>query len=296
MGKRAKDTLDYLAVLADETITSLEVAAARGKLTELPLENIVRSPYQSRRNFDQAKLTELADTIREHGVLQPVIVRTKQSGYELVTGERRWRAAQLAGIAAIPAIVRDVDDDQAATLILVENLQRSDLNPIEEAEGYQTLMSRGLSQQAVATAVGKSVSAISRITGLLKLDESIKAWLRDGQLEYAHGRTLLSVPRAEQFRLAQMAVRRGWSSRQLEIAARKVKEKLEGDKRRGRRLRHEDPDVARLREQISHHLGTKIEFKTKAKGAGQLVIHYTNAADCNRILEELNLSDLSDVD
>jgi ParB family chromosome partitioning protein len=296
MAKRAKDTLDYLAVLAQETTTSLEAAAARGKLTELPLESIVRSPYQSRQDFDQAKLTELANTIREHGVLQPVIVRARQSGYELVTGERRWRAAQLAGIVTIPAIVRDVDDDQAAALILVENLQRSDLNPIEEAEGYQTLMSRGLSQQAVATAVGKSVSAISRMIGLLKLDESIKEWLQDGQLEYAHGRALLSIPRTEQFRLAQMAVRRGWGSRQLEMAARKVKEKLEDDKRRGRRLVHEDPDIARLRDRISDRLGTKIEFKAKAKGAGQLVIHYTSATDCNRILEELNLVGLSDVD
>ncbi len=301
MAKRRKDTLDYLSALAGEPVVQLEAeveAKTRKNLSELPLESIVRSPYQSRQNFDQTKLIELANTIHEHGVLQPIVVRAKQSGYELIAGERRWRAAQLAGISTIPAIVRDVNDDQAATLILVENLQRSDLNPVEEAEGYQSLMERNLAQQDIATTVGKSVSAVSRILGLLKLDEQVKEWLRSGQLDYAHGRSLLSVPKSEQSRLAQMAIRREWSSRQLEAAARKVKEKIEKeeDKRRGRRLVREDPDVARLRERISERLGAKIEFKTKAKGAGQFIIHYISADDCNRILEDLNLLDLSGAD
>lgn len=295
MAKRAKNTLDYLSVLAEETATPLQAAAAYN-IVELPLERIIRSPFQSRQNFDQAKLAELADTIREHGVLQPIVVRSKADGYELIAGERRWRAAQLAGITTIPALVREVNDDQAATLILVENLQRSDLNPIEEANGYQTLMERNLNQQDVANVVGKSISAISRSLGLLKLDETIKEWLRDGQLESAHGRILVSVPKLEQLRLAQLVIRRGWSSRQLDAVARKIKEKMDYDKRRGRRPTREDPDVARLRERISEHLGTKIEFKTKAKGAGQLVINYNSTDDCNRILEELNLFNLSDSD
>ena len=292
MAKRPRDTRDYLAVLAGETATPLSPLPA-GPFLDLPLTDIRPSPWQARKLFDPGQLAELADTIREHGVLQPVLVRPGPEGYELIAGERRWRAAQLAGIETIPALVRDVGDEQAATLGLVENLQRSDLNPIEEAEGYRTLIDRGLSQQTIGVAVGKSVSTVSRSLGMLDLADPVKDALRDGQLSHAHGRVLLSLPKAEQARLAQLAIRRAWNSRQIEQAARKLKQRIDDDTRRGRRARREDPDIAALSERISGHLGAKVEFRNHPTGSGQFVIHYASADECNGILMKLNLLDLA---
>ena len=294
MVRRARDTLDFLAVLAEET-SAAAVETRLDRLLELPLESITRGPHQMRKKFDATELAELADSIRTQGVLQPIVVRPQPSGsgYELIAGERRWRASQLAGLSTIPALIREVTDEQAATLSLVENLQRSDLNPIEEAEGYQNLIGRGLSQSTIGTAVGKSVAVISRMLGLLKLAEPVREALREGQLSYAHGRILLSLPPREQTRLAQLAIRRSWSSRQLEQAARHLKAEADAD-RRGRRLLREDPDLARLRERIACYLATRVEFKTRPTGAGQLIIHYNDASECNGILEKLNLLDLAE--
>lgn len=292
MAKRSRDTLDYLAVLAGETAMPLSPLSA-GPFLDLPLTDISPSPWQARKHFDPGQLAELADTIRKHGVLQPVLVRPGPNGYELIAGERRWRAAQLAGVETIPVLVRDVGDEQAATLGLVENLQRSDLNPIEEAEGYQTLIDRGLSQQAIGVAVGKSASAISRSLGMLELADSVKDALRDGQLNYAHGRVLLPLPKAEQARLAQQAIRRVWNSRQIEQAVRKLKQHIDDGAHRGRRLRREDPDIAALSERISSHLGARVEFRNHPSGLGQFVIHYASAEECNGILAKLNLFYLS---
>lgn len=294
MPKRAKDTLEFLAALAQETSAPLAEMGA-DQVLEVPLERISRSPHQMRRNFDAAQLGELAESIRAQGVLQPIVVRAQANGgYELIAGERRWRAAQLAGLAAIPALVRDVTDEQAAVLSLVENLQRADLNPMEEAEGYQALIERGLSQQALGSMVGKSPAVISRMLGLMQLAEPIKEALREGRLNYAQGRILLSLPLREQTRLAQLAIRRGWSSRQLEQAARQVKVDVAAGARRGRRLFQGDPDLARLRERIARHLATRVEFRFNPSGAGQLVIHYHDIAECNGILEKLHLLDLDE--
>ncbi|MEE4380334.1 MAG: ParB/RepB/Spo0J family partition protein [Candidatus Competibacteraceae bacterium] len=292
MAKRTRDTLDFLGVLAGETAQPL-TDLPRDRLVELPLTTITPSIHQARKKIDPGELAELAETIREHGVLQPILVRPLESGYELVAGERRWRAAQLAGISSVPAVVREVEDEQAAILGLVENLQRSNLNPIEEAEGYQTLISQGLAQKDIGTAVGKSISAVSRSLGLLELAEPIVDALREGQLEYAHGRALLSLSKKEQIRLGQLAIRRAWSSRQLEIAARKYKEQG-SDTQRGRRLKVEDPDIAKLCGRISRHLGARVEFRSKKAGGGQFVVHYNSVDECNGILEKLNLVDLAD--
>lgn len=292
MAKRTKDTLEFLSVLAGEPIQPI-TDLPPDRLLDLPLTDITPSAYQARKKIDPGELAELAETIREHGILQPILVRPLQSGYELVAGERRWRAAQLAGITSVPALVREVRDDQAAILGLVENLQRSNLNPIEEAEGYQTLIAQGLGQKEIGTAVGKSVSAISRSLGLLELADPIVDSLREGHLEYAHGRALLSLSRKEQIRLGQLAIRRAWSSRQLEAVARKYKEQ-DANQRRGRRLRSEDPDMKSLCEHISQHLGARIEFRNNKTGGGQMVIHYNSADECNGILKKLNLIDLDD--
>ena len=291
MAKRSRDTLDYLAVLAGETAEPLSSLSA-SRLLDLPLTQVSPSPWQARKHFDSSQLAELADTIREHGVLQPILVRSGPNGYELIAGERRWRAAQLAGIETIPALIRDVSDEQAATLGLVENLQRSDLNPIEEAEGYQTLIDRGLSQQSIGSAVGKSVSAVSRSLGLLGLADPVKEAMRDGQLNYAQGRALLSLSKTEQARLAQLAIQRSWSSRQLEQAARKRKQGSDQSARRGRRLTQEDPDIAALSDRISRQLGARVEFRNRSSGPGQFVIHYADAEECNGILAKLHLLDL----
>lgn len=268
-----------------------------GLKRDLPIEKLIPRQNQPRRTTDPTELEQMAATIRALGIIQPIVVRPldDQSGdrYQIVAGERRWRAAQLAGIETIPALVRDVGDEQAATLGLVENLQRSDLNPIEEAEGYRTLIDRGLSQQTIGVAVGKSVSTVSRSLGMLDLADPVKDALRDGQLSHAHGRVLLSLPKAEQARLAQLAIRRTWNSRQIEQAARKLKQRIDDDTRRGRRARREDPDIAALSERISGHLGAKVEFRNHPTGSGQFVIHYASADECNGILMKLNLLDLA---
>ncbi|HHT26744.1 MAG TPA: ParB/RepB/Spo0J family partition protein [Firmicutes bacterium] len=251
--------------------------------TEIPVSKITANPEQPRRHFDQAQLEELAASLKEHGMLEPVIVRPKGEGYELVVGERRWRAAQLAGLKSIPAIIRAYDDRQVMELALVENLQREDLNPLEEAEAFARLAQEfNLTQEQIAQRVGKQRSTVANRMRLLELDEQTRELVRKGELSAGHARALLAVTDVSRRReLAQSAVTEGLSVRQIEAAARQETE----PKRRKRISRTQKRTVLpELVEEMQQALGTRVRIVRKGNG-GRFEIEFYSDEDITRIYE-----------
>ncbi len=253
-------------------------------LRHIPVERIRRGPWQPRRDFDPAALEELAASIRAQGVLQPVVVRPAGDAYELVAGERRWRAAQMAGLAEVPAVVREVDDRTAAALALIENIQRRDLNPIEEARGLARLIEEhGLTHQEAAEAVGRSRAAVSNLLRLLELDAEVRDMLERGELEMGHARALLALPPARQREAAARVVARGLSVRETERLVRRLRAAAAPAARPPARR---DPDVARLEQALSERLGAPVRLEHRGRG-GRIVIRYTSLEELDGILERL---------
>ena len=259
-------------------------------VSELRLADIEPNRKQARKSFDEAALAELADSIARHGLVEPVIVRRKENGYyELIAGERRWRAARLAGLTSIPALVREWTDEQAALISLIENLQRKDLNPVEEAAGYQDLVERfGLTQEQVAEQVGKSRSQVANMTRILRLPEPVLDLVRSGKLTYGHARTLLSLEEefkpSERISLAQRCADEDWSVRQLETFARMS--------RKAPPARKEHPVTAdyysRLERRISAASGRKASIRRSADGSsGKLVLAFSSAKDLENLIRSL---------
>ena len=244
-----------------------------GSPTRLPLAVIHPNPEQPRRRFDEAALEELAASIRKQGLLQPLLVRPKGEGYELVAGERRYRAAQLAGLQEVPVVVRDLDDREALELALVENLQREDLNPIEEALGYQRLIEMGHSQAQIAEAVGKARSTVTNALRLLQLDEESREALAAGKISAGHGRALLMFPEAKRPQILRRIVKENLSVRQAERLASQPE-------RKGRREAY--PELAR---DLENQLGLKVRFS--GEGRGKLEIYYFSEEDLQEILDLL---------
>src|SRR5690554_7390750 len=201
--------------------------ASDGELRELPVELVQRGQYQPRRDMDSAALEELADSIRQQGVMQPIVVRPiGDNRYEIIAGERRWRASQIAGKDRIPAIIRDVPDDAAIAMALIENIQREDLNPIEEAVALKRLQDEfGLTQQEVADAVGKSRTTVTNLLRLIALSEDVKTLLEHGDLEMGHARALLTLEADDQRTAARQVVGKGLSVRQTEMLVRNIQDK-----------------------------------------------------------------------
>ncbi len=252
-------------------------------LRHIPVERIRRGPWQPRRDFDPAALEELAASIRAQGVLQPVVVRPAGDAYELVAGERRWRAAQMAGLAEVPAVVREVDDRTAAALALIENIQRRDLNPIEEARGLARLIEEhGLTHQEAAEAVGRSRAAVSNLLRLLELDAEVRAMVERRELEMGHARALLALPPARQREAAARVVARGLSVRETERLVRRLRAAAAPAPPAARR----DPDVARLEQALSERLGAPVRLEHAGRG-GRIVIRYTSLEELDGILERL---------
>ena len=257
--------------------------AAGGTLREVPVELIEKNKEQPRTRFNEETLRELADSVRTHGIVQPVVVRLLPTGgYGLIAGERRLRAARLAGLETVPAVVRDVDESGALELALVENLQREDLNPIDEARGYETLMEvTGVTQTEVAERVGKDRSTVANAVRLLDLPLEVQEMLSGGRLMAGHGRALLALSSsAEQLALATKAVDRGLSVREVEAAARgKAKRK------KVRRPRREsDPVVREWEEKLQRILGTQVRID-RMGSEGTIRIEYYSEEDLERILE-----------
>jgi ParB family chromosome partitioning protein len=264
-----------------------EAAPAKNGVLKLPIEAIHRDTLQPRRHFDEAKLRELTESIKAQGVLQPVLVRKDGEGYRLIAGERRWRAAQAAGLHEIPALVREVSEAQAFELALVENLQRADLNPMEEADGYRRLVEEfGLTQEQVSQRVGKERSTVANALRLLGLPEEVKALVAEGALSAGHARALLGLPRIpEMEELAQQVVARKLSVRDTEKLVQQHKAHKGG--RDSAKAPRQSPQAKALVEELQRLLGTKVRLIDKGQGKGTLEVDYFSYDDLDRILKLL---------
>lgn len=254
-------------------------------LRELKVEQLRPGKYQPRSRMDEASLNELATSIKEQGIMQPILVRALQEGeYEIIAGERRWRAAQLAGLSVVPVLVRKVPDNAALAMALIENIQRENLNPLEEAIGIQRLINEfNLTHQAAADAVGRSRSAASNLLRLLKLAAPVQDLLIEGQLDMGHARALLALEGAQQITTANKIAAAGWSVREAE---RWVNAILNPEVRQKKSV---DRDIVHLQEKVADSLGAKVTIKHSTKGNGKLVIEYKSADELDGILSKIGL-------
>jgi ParB family transcriptional regulator, chromosome partitioning protein len=275
---------------------SREQAQAAGALRELPVANILPNPFQPRTHIDEAELGELTASIEASGLLQPVIVRPRNGKYELIAGERRWRAVQSLGWPKIPAVVRDVDDQTLLTLALVENLQRNDLTAMDEAAGYHRLGEEfKLPQAEIARLVGRNRSTVANLVRLLKLPDEVKGLIQERKLSEGHARALLAVTdEAEMVRLAKEAVDEGWSVREIE--ARTRSDALPTDAAADsvapepvQRTRHQPKmgtaEVRRVEDALRKRLGTDVRVTSRRRGRGSISISYYSNDDLARVLE-----------
>ena len=272
---------------ADDDKPAAETPSKDG-LKELPIDSLQPGKYQPRTHMEPEALSELAASIKTQGVMQPVLVRPLGDGrYEIVAGERRWRAARMAGLAVVPTLVRDIPDQQALAAALIENIQREDLNPLEEAQGIQRLIQEfELTHQAVADSLGRSRAAVSNLLRLLELAPPVREFLSQGKLDMGHGRALLALPVTAQVALARAAVENQWSVREVEqrVAAHLKSPATPPPAPR----RVVDRDVARLQEELSEKLGTTVEIRSGAKkGAGKVMISYRSLDQLDALLSRL---------
>lgn len=264
-----------------QTLIPVGNAAGRDEIEDVPLSLVSPNPFQPRRAFDGAELEELANSVKTKGVLQPILVRKLgDGGYELIAGERRWRAAKLAGLKKIPAIVRPATDAEAMEMALIENLQRKDLNPMEAARAYQRLMKEfGLTQEAVSRALGKERSSIANTVRLLALQSEVQTWVESDQLSWGHAKVLLAVSDPEQqVRLGRRAVTERLSVRDLERLVRHApRASRSNTARKGHR-------PSEIEDRMSRRLGTKVRL-IHGKTGGKIVIDYYSPADLERVID-----------
>ncbi|MGB0845418.1 MAG: ParB/RepB/Spo0J family partition protein [Thiolinea sp.] len=273
--------LDVLLSSAREAATQSDETL----LKKLPVEKINPGAYQPRMSFDPEALQELADSIKSQGMVQPVVVRRlADSSYELIAGERRWRAAQLAGMHEVPAIIREIPDQAAAAMSLIENIQRENLNALEEATGLRRLIDEfGLTHQQTAEAVGRSRAAVTNLLRLLELTPEVKTMLEERELEMGHARSLLALSKEDvQIKAAQKVVARQLSVRETE---RLVKGLLEGGPKKVPSM--VSPDVQRLERKLADQLGAKVAIRYNQRGKGRMVIEYNSLDELDGILNHI---------
>lgn len=256
-----------------------------GTLRQLPIEQLQRGRFQPRRDMHPEALEELADSIRQQGIMQPVVVRAVGvERYEIIAGERRWRAAQQAGLERVPALIREIDDAAAIAMALIENIQREDLNPLEEALALQRLQQEfELTQQQVAEAVGKSRVSVTNLMRLLSLHEDVKRLLENGDLEMGHARALLALPPHQQVDAARQVVARGLSVRQTEALVRQLQQPKSPAKDQAK----DSPDVQRLEQKLQDTLGAPVKIRHQDSGKGRLEIRYTSLEELDGILQHI---------
>ncbi|RZU99531.1 ParB/RepB/Spo0J family partition protein [Spiribacter vilamensis] len=262
-------------------------SAVADDLRELPLDQLEGGRYQPRREFDPAALQALAQSIRTQGVVQPIVVRAipETDRYEIIAGERRWRAAQLAELETIPSIIRDISDEMAVAVALIENIQREDLNPLEEANALQRLTGEfGMTHQAIAEAVGRSRVGVSNLLRLLELTAEVKAYIGDGALEMGHARALLALDPAAQAEAAARVVSRGLTVRQTEALVRQL---LAGESGESVDPPRPDPNIRRLQDDLADRLGASVRIEAGQQGKGRLVIRYNSLDELDGILEHI---------
>ncbi|MCB1849907.1 MAG: ParB/RepB/Spo0J family partition protein [Gammaproteobacteria bacterium] len=256
-------------------------------IDHLPLDLIQRGRFQPRRDFNPERLQELADSIAAQGVVQPIVVRPIDANrYEIIAGERRWRAAQQAGLSEIPAVIRDVPDKTAMAMALIENIQRDDLNPLEEATALHRLLDEfELTHQQIAQGIGKSRTTVTNLLRLLELNADVKQYIEERSIEMGHARALLGLPGKIQSDAARQVVAQGLSVRETE----KLVRRLQGEevKRPAKASQHDDPDVRRLENSLIDKLGAQVKIQQAPGGKGKLVISYNNLEELDGILEHI---------
>jgi len=272
---------------APASTTNVSAGSSNNGLQNLGIDLIQRGTYQPRVHFEPEALQELADSIKSQGVIQPIVVRPVGSGkYELIAGERRWRASQLAGMDEIPAVVRELNDQTAAAISLIENIQREDLNPLEESRALQRLLDEfSMTHQQVAEVVGRSRASVTNLLRLRDLNEDVKKLVDERKLEMGHARALLGLSGSEQSRLAQRVADLGKSVRETEQMVRKLLNPAQPDKARSTAL---DPDTRRLRDELSERLGAAVDFQHSSEGKGKLVISYNSLDELDGILSKIH--------
>jgi ParB family chromosome partitioning protein len=255
------------------------------RLTFLPLGQLQRGKYQPRRDLHPESLQELAESIRAQGIIQPLVVRQLANSqpyeqYEIIAGERRWRAAELAGLTEIPVIIRDLADDAAMAIALIENIQRESLNPIEEADALQKLIDEfKMTHQQVAEAVGKSRTSITNSLRLLTLSAEVKNMVEAGHIEMGHGRALLSLTPAKQLEAARTIAHQGLSVRQAEKLVQQLQAPPSSTLKKPI-----DPDLKRLQDNLGHRLGLRVNIEPQTKGKGKVVIHYNSLTEFDNLM------------
>src|SRR5579883_413854 len=270
-----------LAYTTGQTHSPVEEMAdpSQEQFTKLSVDQIQRGKYQPRREMKPEALEELASSIRAQGIIQPLIVRPVGDRYEIIAGERRFQAAKRVGLTEVPVIIRAIPDEAAVAIALIENIQRENLNPIEESAALQRLIEEfGMTHQQVADAVGKSRTSVTNLLRLLSLPEEVKTMLEQGQLEMGHARTLITLPEAAQLETAQLIVARGLSVRETEQLVRR----LQAPSAKNEKVL--DPDIQHLQETLSHQLKLRVAIQCNAKGKGKLVIHYRSLAELNGLI------------
>lgn len=257
-----------------------DTSAAGEALLNLKISFLQPGKYQPRTSMDKASLAELAESIKARGVMQPVLVRQVSGGrYEIIAGERRWRAAQMAGLLEVPALIREVADEAALVMSLIENIQREDLNPLEEALGVQRLIKEfGMTHQTAGEAVGSSRSAISNLLRLLNLPSAVQKLMMQGKIDMGHGRALLALPSAKQSEVANLVVQKQLSVRETEILVHRI------ERPSTKKHLKRDRDLLRLQEEVSAKLGAQVTIKPGKKNSGNVVIHYSNLEQLDGIL------------
>ncbi len=270
------------------SVVQMPAPAVPGRaVLSLAIEAVERNPDQPRKHFEEARLEELAASIREHGIIEPILVRREGGSYRILAGERRWRAAQRAGLQEIPAIVREASDREAFEVALVENLQREDLNAIEEAEAYEILLTdHSLTQEEVAKRVGKERSTVANSLRLLKLPDTVREAVRDGQLDMGHARALLGLEGEEAIRkAAERAIREGLSVRATEGLVRALTHK--DKKKQDAPTQGDSPAITDLTQRLQRRLGTRCRVVPKSAVAGRLEIEYSSLDELDGILARI---------
>ena len=271
----------------DSLISNAVDSSSSDRLTTVAIADIQPGRYQARVQMDDEALQELADSIKAQGIIQPVIVRERGlSQYELIAGERRWRASQLAGLTEIPVVIKTISDETALAMGLIENLQRENLNPIEEAQGLKRLADEfGLTHETIAKAVGKSRSAISNSLRLLSLPEPVQEMLYQRRLEMGHARALLTLHVVDQLELAQKTVKNGWSVREVERRS-----QLAHQKAKPKAAKTISPDIRRINDALTEHLGVNAEVKTSNQKKGKIVLHFDTPETFEYLLKQLGIN------
>jgi len=276
------------ALLGESAGSNLASPLESSSLTMLSIDLIERGSFQPRRDFDQDALQSLADSIKSQGLVQPILVRSvaNKNSYEIVAGERRWRAAQIAGLHDIPVIIKDVSDNEAMCLALIENIQREDLNPLEEAGALERLINEfEMTHDAVADAVGRSRPAVSNLLRLLELDDSVKKMLETGKLDMGHARALLSLSPDKQLESAAKIVKQGLSVRATENL---VKQLLNGNQHSRTKNDAKDSNITKLENDLSERIAAKVSITHQSSGKGKLQISYNSLDELEGILKRLD--------